>query len=102
MTEHRRVGPERYRIVVAGHLDEAWSEWFAGLTITPAADGETVLAGPIADQAALHGVLIRIRDLGLPLLALTRVAPDAVRSAPVPFRSRRPKSAAASVTAIQA
>lgn len=76
MQEQRHARPERYRIVVAGHLDGDWSEWFAGLTITQEEGGQTVLAGPIADQAALHGVLIRIRDLGLPLLALMRTEPD--------------------------
>jgi hypothetical protein len=56
-------------IRVKGHLDDHWSGWFGGLTITKEANGEAVLAGPLADQAALHGVLIKIRDLGLPLIA---------------------------------
>ena len=64
-----------YRIVVKGHLDSEWSDWFDGLTITLAEHGETILTGPIVDQTALHGVLIKIRDLGLPLLALTRIDP---------------------------
>lgn len=63
-------------IVVRGHLDSDWSEWFDGLTITQVSSGETILSGSIADQAALHGVLIKIRDSGLPLLALTRVEPE--------------------------
>lgn len=62
-----------YHIIVKGHLDGEWSEWFDGLTITLMETGETMLAGPLVDQAALHGVLIKIRDLGLPLLALTRI-----------------------------
>jgi len=66
----------QYHIRVKGHLDDHWSDWFGGLTITNQANGEAVLAGPLADQAALHGVLIRIRDLGLPLLAVTTVATD--------------------------
>jgi len=65
-----------YQIRVQGHLDSTWSEWFDGLTIANLANGETLLAGDLADQAALHGVLIKIHDLGLPLLALRRVAVD--------------------------
>jgi hypothetical protein len=67
---------ETYRITIKGHLDCEWSDWFDGLTITMAGDGETILTGPIVDQTALHGVLIKIRDLGLPLLSLTRVEPE--------------------------
>ena len=59
-----------YRIRVRGHLDATWSAWFEGLTITNEANGEAVLAGAIVDQAALHGVLIKVRDLGLPLIAV--------------------------------
>jgi hypothetical protein len=59
-----------YRIRVRGHLDGSWSEWFDGLTIANRANGETVLSGEIIDQAALFGVLNKVRDLGLPLLAL--------------------------------
>ena len=65
-----------YRITIKGHLDSEWSDWFDGLTIILVDNGETVLTGPIVDQTALHGVLIKIRDLGLPLLSLTRVEPD--------------------------
>ena len=60
--------PQRYAIRVKGHLDQRWAEWLAGLTITQAGDGTTLLAGPLADQAALHGVLNKIRDLGLPII----------------------------------
>ena len=59
---------EIYSVRVKGHLDQARSGWFDGLTITHTTDGETILSGPIADQAALHGVLAKIRDLGLVLL----------------------------------
>ena len=59
-----------YIITIQGHLDEQWSVWFEGMTITNAANGEAVLAGPVRDQAALHGLLIKIRDLGLPLIAV--------------------------------
>jgi hypothetical protein len=62
-----------YRIIIKGHLDSEWSDWFDGLTITLVDTGETILSGPVVDQTALHGVLIKIRDLGLPLLSLTRI-----------------------------
>jgi hypothetical protein len=63
-----------YQITIQGHLDRYWSDWFNGLRITHEANGSTTLVGPLADQAALHGVLIKIRDLGLPLLAVSTVA----------------------------
>jgi hypothetical protein len=66
--------PTYYHIWLKGHLDNHWSAWFDGLTINNQANGETVLHGPLVDQAALHGVLMRIRDLGLPLLAVSTVA----------------------------
>jgi hypothetical protein len=65
-----------YRIRLKGHLASHWSQWFEGMTISNEPNGETLLCGPLADQAALHGVLIKIRDLGLPLLAITTVAID--------------------------
>ena len=74
--EDEHVRAEIYRITVLGHLDSEWSEWFDGLTITLLDTGETILSGPLVDQTALHGVLIKIRDLGLPLLSLTRVEPE--------------------------
>ena len=73
-SEHERL--EVYRITVKGHLESEWSDWFDGLTITLVDNGETILSGPIVDQAALHGVLIKIRDLGLPLLGLSRIEPE--------------------------
>ena len=73
-SEHKRL--EVYQIVVKGHLDSEWSEWFDGLAVTMVDNGVTILSGPIIDQTALHGVLIKIRDLGLPLLSLTRIDPD--------------------------
>jgi hypothetical protein len=66
-----------YEIRVKGQLDTTWSEWFDGLEIRNRANGEAVLTGPIADQAALHGLLVKVRDLGLPLIAVTRVSSDA-------------------------
>ena len=65
-----------YRITIQGHLDLHWTDWFDGLRITHEANGTTTLAGPLADQTALHGVLIKIRDLGLPLLAVATVTID--------------------------
>jgi len=59
-----------YAIRVAGHLGAEWTEWFDGMTVTPTADGDTVLSGVVADQAALHGLLRRVRDLGLTLMAV--------------------------------
>ena len=59
-----------YEIRVQGHLDATWATWFDPLTITNAATGEAILAGELCDQAALHGVLIKVRDLGLPLIAV--------------------------------
>jgi hypothetical protein len=65
--------PERYEIRLKGHLENRWAVWFEGLTITALDNGETLLTGPVVDQAALHGVLRKVRDLGLPLLSVTRV-----------------------------
>ena len=62
-----------YQIKVKGILDESWSEWFDGLVISPGSKECTLLTGPIRDQAALHGLLNKIRDLGLPLLSVKRV-----------------------------
>ena len=70
--ESEHVRQEVYQFVVKGHLDREWSDWFDGLTITLVDNGETILSGPVVDQTALHGVLIKIRDSGLPLLSLTR------------------------------
>ncbi len=62
-----------YEFQVKGRLDGRWSEWLGGLTIHRQEDGTSMLVGPVVDQAALHGVIIRIRDLGLPLLSVSRV-----------------------------
>ncbi|HZT98217.1 MAG TPA: hypothetical protein VFA10_01075 [Ktedonobacteraceae bacterium] len=62
-----------YEIRLQGHLDQRWSAWFDGLAISYASDGSTLLRGPIIDEAALHGVLLKVRDLALPLLAMSRV-----------------------------
>ena len=65
--------PELYEIHLKGHLDDKWADWFEGLTITRADNGETLLRGQVVDQAALHGVLRQVRDLGLPLLSVIQV-----------------------------
>jgi hypothetical protein len=67
---------EFYQITVKGHLDNRWANWFEGLAITREDNGETRLTGPVVDQAALHGLLRKVRDLGLPLLSVTRVRPS--------------------------
>jgi hypothetical protein len=61
-----------YQIRVRGELGAEWSDWFDGMTVSPQAEGETLLTGPVRDQCALHGLLARIRDLGLPLLSLVQ------------------------------
>ena len=71
--------PAVYQITVKGHLDSQWSAWFDNMMISHEANGEAVLCGPLADQSALYGVLAKVRDLGLPLLAVTLVATDEMR-----------------------
>ncbi len=73
--------PALYQIRVQGHLSDRWATWFDGLKIENRPDGEAVLSGPLVDQAALHGVLGRIRDLGLTLVAVNRIVEDASRGA---------------------
>jgi len=65
-----------YQIRIKGHLGRQWADWFGGLTITLEDNGNTLLTGPVADQAALHGLLRRVRDLGTPLLSVNRVKPE--------------------------
>jgi hypothetical protein len=67
-----------YQIRVKGHLGCTWTDWFAGLTITLEDNGDTLLTGPVRDQAALLGVLKRVRDLGLPLISINPLEPDRV------------------------
>ncbi len=75
--------PWRCEIRLEGHLDERWTDWFEGLTITREANGETRLTGPVVDQAALHGLLRKVRDLGLPLISVNRLDPDQTDAANV-------------------
>ena len=65
-----------YYIRVRGHLDQSWSVWFDDLAITNEVNGDAVLTGPVVDQAALHGLLAKVRDLGLPLIAVQHIAGD--------------------------
>ncbi len=67
--------PTIYQIRIEGHLGARWANWFGGMTITPEEGGETLLTGPVADQAALHGLLRKVRDLGMPLISAVRVEP---------------------------
>ena len=67
--------PMIYQIRIKGHLGREWTDWFEGLTITPEDNGETLLTGPVVDQAALHGVLRKVRDVGMPLLSVSCVEP---------------------------
>lgn len=64
-----------YQIRIKGHLGQQWKEWFDGLTITLEEDGNTLLSGPVVDQAALHGILKKIRDVGVPLLSVNVIEP---------------------------
>ena len=66
----------RYEIRLKGHLASRWAAWFDGLSLTNESDGTTALRGQVVDQAALHGVLQKLRDTGLPLLSVTRLGPD--------------------------
>ena len=78
-TDPGQATPEFYEIRVEGHLDRGRAEWFDGLSVTNTESGETILKGPLVDQPALYGVLVKIRDLGLPLLAVNRMEPVLAR-----------------------
>jgi hypothetical protein len=76
---HLPGNPDRatiYHIRLAGHLDPQWADWFDGLRVSLQSDGTTLLSGPVIDQAALHGLLKKVRDLGLPLIAVNQVDSD--------------------------
>ena len=70
-----KAQPLVYQIRIKGHLGPEWSEWFGGLSITLEDNGDTLLTGPVVDQAALHGVLKKVRDLGMPLVSINRGTP---------------------------
>jgi hypothetical protein len=89
MTENKYGRPSdssRYEIRLGGHLEFRWAAWFDGMTLTHADDGSTVLTGPVVDQAALHGVLRKVRDLGLPLISVTQLDPDQPHASTSPPR----------------
>ncbi len=67
--------PAVYQICVDGQLDCSWADWFDGMTIAPQANGDSLLTGAVVDQAALYGILKKVRDLGMPLLSVNRVTP---------------------------
>jgi hypothetical protein len=69
------IRPVVYQIKIKGHLGSQWTDWFCGLTITLEDNGDTLLTGPLVDQAALHGLLKRVRDLGMPLVSVSPVEP---------------------------
>jgi hypothetical protein len=75
--------PLVYQIRLKGHLSPRWADWFEGLTLTLEANGETLLTGPVVDQAALYGVLRKVRDVGLPLLSVVCVQPGQADGADV-------------------
>jgi hypothetical protein len=84
-TEKHPGQPMVYQIRLKGHLGRHWTDWFDGLTITLEDNGETLLTGPVPDQAALHGLLKKVRDLGMPLLSVVGVKPgqaDASETSP--------------------
>jgi len=81
--------PGLYEIRIKGHLDDKWAGWFEGLTITRGDNGETLLRGPVGDQAALHGLLRKVRDLGLPLLAVNPAAPRQANSSAIDVDAER-------------
>jgi hypothetical protein len=80
MTGSTRINPNRddagrYEVRLKGHLDTRWAAWFDGLSLSLESDGTTTITGPVADQAALHGLLQKVRDTGLPLVSVTHVEP---------------------------
>ena len=64
-----------FQIRIEGHLGPGWTDWFGGMSITQQEGGDTLLTGPVVDQAALHGLLRKVRDLGIPLISAVRVEP---------------------------
>jgi hypothetical protein len=69
-----------FQIRIQGHLGQQWAGWFDGLTVALEEDGNTLLSGPVIDQSALHGILKKIRDLGMPLLAVSQIEPQHVET----------------------
>ena len=89
MTRQPDLGPpspSRYEIRMGGHLQPRWAAWFDGMTLSRADDGTTVLTGPVVDQASLHGLLRKVRDLGLPLVSVTQLDADQPHTSTSPPR----------------
>jgi len=84
-------GPRGYQIKIGGRLSEKWAEWFDGLTITHTEHNETLITGLVVDQAALQGLLKKVRDLGLPLLSVNPVEPTAPDTSATAHDSSSPK-----------
>ena len=74
--EQKKPTPTIYEIKIKGHLSDRWADWFEGMTFTHESDGTTTLCGPLADQAALHGLLNGIRDLGFALISVQQISPN--------------------------
>ncbi len=87
-TPGRRPGTGQYEIRLQGHLEARWAAWFDGLTLTREADGTTLICGQVVDQAALHGLLQKVRDVGLPLVSVTNVTTDGSAAPPPNLHSR--------------
>ncbi len=79
-SKSEKAQPMVYQIRIKGHLGRVWTDWFEGLAITALDNGETQLTGPVVDQAALHGLLRKVRDLGIPLLSVNCVTPGRVEA----------------------
>ena len=75
-----RLEAEHYEIRLRGHLETRWAAWFDGMTLSHEKDGSTILSGPVVDQAALHGLVQKVRDTGLPLISVTCIDPDQPRA----------------------
>ena len=82
--ERNRNRNRNYEIRVQGRLAERWSAWFDGMEITAADDGSTLIRGPVTDQAALHGLIQKVRDLGLPLLSVTNAQTGQTQAGAIP------------------
>jgi hypothetical protein len=82
-SKSEKAQPMVYQIRIEGHLSREWADWFEGLTLTALDNGETLLTGPVVDQAALHGLLRKVRDLGIPLLSVVCVTPGQAEASDV-------------------
>ena len=71
--DNTESGPPHYLVRVKGHLEARWATWFDGMSLVTESDGTTTIQGPVVDQAALHGLLQKLRDVGIPLISLTQV-----------------------------